>query len=316
MKKYFMNKPVVFIFLSFLAFLLAMGMIYNPSYQAKPKVYDVSVLCAQGGAERFQNFRQGALQAAEDLNVNLRFSYTKSESGIQHQKELLEQELLNSSEAIIMIPYSDHATIMQICSEAKKPIIYAYSHVIKDESNYVGSNGMKMGNEFALEITRRGNYRKNIAIVVNNDMNHTEKMILSAMQADFRTALNHVEVLSFHPEESKDNLCRIIDTNQYNVVVCFDNILCQQLVEHQSKHNVEIYAIGSNSILVDALEEEKINALLVQDEYSIGYLSVKTTVEAIKEGKNNALSNVHYAIIDKEHMYDNVNERLLFPIVR
>lgn len=316
MRKYFLNKPVFIIVLSLLVFLFALGMIYNPDYQNNPRVYEMSVLCAQGDTGRFQNFRQGALQAAQDLNVNLRFSYTKSENGINHQMQLLKKELTNSSEAIIVAPFSDSGILLKYAKTSTKPLLYAYSHMIKDEFNYIGSSGAEMGNDFALEIMQRGNYRKHIAIVVKNNTNCTEKAMIESMQEVFKTAVNQVDVLSFHPEESLNTLCHMLDSNDYDVVICLDDSLCNQLIEHKSIHDVEIYAMGSSSYLINALEEDKITALLVQDEYSIGYLSVKNAVQAIKNHKNVSFSNVKYAIVDKEHMYESSNERLLFPIVR
>ena len=314
MKKYFLNKQLFIIIFALLALLLALSMIFHPNYQNKPQAYDISVICAQGDAEHFINFRQGANQAAEDLNVNLRFLYSNGEDGVQHQKKYIQQELKNTTDAMVILPYSDHLSITQVCLEANKPIVYAYSHVVKEENNYVGPSNDKLGTDFALEIMRRGNYRRHIAILVQNDMSYGKKTILSSMQETFRSSINEVEVLSFHPQES--NLNHILDNNQFDVVVCFDENLYDQLIAYKKGHDIEIYAIGSNQKMISALENEMISALLVSDDYSIGYLSVRNAVDAIKEGKSIAPQNIRYAIIDKDHMYQSDNERLLFPIVR
>lgn len=315
MKKYLLNKPMFIILLSVLAFLLALKIIFNAEYQSKSPSYDVSVLCAKGDSEHFQNFRQGALQAAEDLNVNLRFLYSDADDGVNHQIKFLEQELNSDADALIMLPYCDHSTLLKKCVEANKPIVYAYSHVIKGESNFVGSDGKVMGEDFASSIIDEYSESKSIAILVKNDLTHVEKEMMASMQKKLRTH-HQVEVLSFHPDESSDNLHHLLNKKNYDIVICFADELFGQLVEHKSIHNVKIYAMGSKHHIINALEKEDICALLVQDDYSIGYLSVSAVVDSIKSGKSVAQQNVRYAIIDKNHMYESTNERLLFPIVR
>ena len=316
MKRYFLNKPMFIIVLCVIGFLTALKMIYYPSFQGNATTYDISVLCAKGDSEHFLNYRQGALQAAEDLKVNLRFLYSKYEDSGNHQIKLLQQELKNDTNALIMIPYSDSFVLQQRCSEATKPIVYAYSHVIKGERNYIGSNGSALGVGFANHIINEYQTKQHIAILVKNDLTHTEKEICESMQEQLRSQNHHVEVLSFHSQENTEHLHNLLNKNKFNIVVCFEDEFCSQLIAHKEIHDIEIYAMGSKYDVISALEKEELHALLVQDDYSIGYLSVKAAVDSLKNGENIVKQNIRYAIVDKAQMYQSSNERLLFPIVR
>lgn len=316
MKKYLLNKPMFIILLTVLAFVLALKIIFHSEYQTKLPSYDVSVLCAKGDAEQFKNFRQGALQASEDLNVNLRFLYSDAVDGVNHQLKFLEQELNNDSDAMIMVPYCDHSMLLKKCADANKPIVYAYSHVIKGESNYVGADGAMMGNDFAQSIITTHPQKQQIAILVRNDLTHMENEMLKSMIDVLRSQGNQLEVLSFHPQESSEHLHHLLNKKNYDIVICFADELFGQLIEHKAIHNIEIYAMGSNYNIINALEKEDIRALLVQDDYSIGYLSVKAIVDSLQKGNSIVKQKIRYAIVDKNAMYQSVNERLLFPIVR
>ena len=63
------------------------------------------------------------------------------------------------------------------------------------------------------------------------------------------------------------------------------------------------------------IEENVINSIAMQNEFNVGYLSVKASVSQIEE-KSIDDSIITSTIINSRNMYSKENQRMLFPFVR
>ena len=54
----------------------------------------------------------------------------------------------------------------------------------------------------------------------------------------------------------------------------------------------------------------------MQNEFNVGYLSVKSAVLKIEGKKKNKTVNITSTIINSRNMYFKENQKLLFPIIR
>ena len=74
--------------------------------------------------------------------------------------------------------------------------------------------------------------------------------------------------------------------------------------------------MNKKSLDISLIEEEIINATVIQNEFNIGYLSVNTAVNKIEHKKIDNKINIESTVINGENMYSKENQKILFPIVR
>ena len=65
---------------------------------------------------------------------------------------------------------------------------------------------------------------------------------------------------------------------------------------------------------IQLLEEGIFEALVVQKPFNMGYLSVETAVRLVRGEKTEKIQNSGSALITKETMYTEENQKLLFPV--
>ncbi|MUT65302.1 substrate-binding domain-containing protein [Paenibacillus sp. NEAU-GSW1] len=78
---------------------------------------------------------------------------------------------------------------------------------------------------------------------------------------------------------------------------------------------VKLVGFDSSIDEVKQLEEGVIQATVVQKPYNMGYLSVKKALEAIDGQKLDKRIDTDSVVIDKNNMYSEQNQKLLFPFV-
>jgi ABC-type sugar transport system, periplasmic component len=78
---------------------------------------------------------------------------------------------------------------------------------------------------------------------------------------------------------------------------------------------VKLVGFDSSVDEVKLIEGGVLQATIVQKPYNMGYLSVKTAIEAVRGKKVPKLIDTESVIINKDNMYTEQNQKLLFPFV-
>ena len=124
------------------------------------------------------------------------------------------------------------------------------------------------------------------------------------------------------PQEAYDTAKGLLQSSSADTLIALDGATLEaaakaerDLLKTGSKQ-VRIYGIGRTNTVVSLLDDRIINSIGVENEYNLGYLSIKTAINHINKNYNTANTNINFAIIDHENMYNSDNQRLLFPFVR
>ena len=107
-----------------------------------------------------------------------------------------------------------------------------------------------------------------------------------------------------------------------DIVVALENDETERAVDYMEENpeavsGCALYGIGNSEKIVYYLDQGVIQALLVPNEFHMGYQSVEEL--AMKLGyhtteKRNVTTG--YLLIDKDTLYDAANQKILFPIVQ
>lgn len=77
----------------------------------------------------------------------------------------------------------------------------------------------------------------------------------------------------------------------------------------------KIYGIGNTAQTVNDLDNERLRALVYQNEFNMGYEGIQALVEKEKKGYVDEQFDIRYKLVTKDTLYESENERLLFPSI-
>lgn len=279
---------------------------------------NISFILRNDKMSDWENMKQGAMQAGEDMNASIHFVNLQIPS-LEEQIKTIKEEIEGGCDALVISPYAATDDVSDILKQISQPVIFAESY-IDSENTYIGADQSEMGKSLAQEIMRHGNYRKRVNVYISNYGSESTNKWVEGFQEVMNESNNTVNV-------------RVLDNVTMNavyedtmkspadVVVSLERVISSMVVEGTKKSSeelqteTEIYTVGNGPDIIKSLEDGDIVSTVAQDDFTMGYLSVKA---ALKKLENKVVQRpfIRFMIIDKEHMYQEDSEKLLFPFVR
>jgi ribose transport system substrate-binding protein len=320
------KKKLVFIIL-FIMLISSFLVLLNEGKKKDVKVYNFSVIIRGKNSEGWRIIKEGMEQAASEMNVNIRFLTLLEENSIKEQTELIERELNDGTDAILISPTDYNAMASTIENVRKKVPVVLFESNIETKQNipYISCDNYELGQSLAEEIVRNGNTRSKVSII-KSDLNCSSinERYLGFVD-EIEKSKNTYEFLELPRDEVQlyNKVREIIENNETDVIITFEPNILESigkakkyvLSTNNLKYNVELYGTGSTSLIISLIEENVINSIAMQNEFNVGYLSVKASVSQIEE-KSIDDSIITSTIINSRNMYSKENQRMLFPFVR
>jgi len=267
-------------------------------------------------------------QAASDMNVNISFITLLEENSIEEQKELIQREIFNGTDGILISP-ADYTSLSKTLESFRKeiPIVLFESNIeTKENFAYVSCDNYELGKKLANEVIRNGNTRNKIIILRSGLNISSEKEKYEGFTDEISLSKNTYEFIDLPKDESEiyKKVSELVKNMDTKVLVAFEpNILeiaGKVKKDHYSelvKNNREVglYGTGSTSLIISLMEEKIINAIAMQNEFNLGYLSMEAMVSEIENGKVKD-SKITSTTINVYNMYSEENQKILFPIIR
>ena len=320
------KKKLVFIIL-FIMLISSFLVLLNEGKKKDVKVYNFSVIIRGKNSEGWRIIKEGMEQAASEMNVNIRFLTLLEENSIKEQTELIERELNDGTDAILISPTDYNAMASTIENVRKKVPVVLFESNIETKQNipYISCDNYELGQSLAEEIVRNGSTRSKVSII-KSDLNCSSinERYLGFVD-EIEKSKNTYEFLELPRDEVQlyNKVREIIENNETDVIITFEPNILESigkakkyvLSTNNLKYNVELYGTGSTSLIISLIEENVINSIAMQNEFNVGYLSVKASVSQIEE-KSIDDSIITSTIINSRNMYSKENQRMLFPFVR
>ncbi|QCX34012.1 substrate-binding domain-containing protein [Caloramator sp. E03] len=274
--------------------------------------------------------KQGANVAAREFNVDIDFMAPDVEEDADEQINLVNNAIDNKDKVVdaIVLAASDYNKLVGVIEKAYQrniPVIIIDSQVNtnKISSNIITDNfeaGKSMGNVL-LDICG-----KTANIVIMSFV----KGSINAKQRE--EGLNSVilkypgiKIVSKEYCYSDTNLAYniikniLLKNNNIDAVIALNDIASEGVAlaidELNLEGKVKVIAFGSTTQELNYLEKSVINAIVIENPFSIGYLGVKFAVDAIENKKIPNKYLIETKVIDKNNMYLPENQRMLFPFV-
>lgn len=291
----------------------------------KKNVYKLAYVSSSTKDENLNLINEGILRASKDMNVEVRVHKLVENKEIESQIVLLQKEVQSNTDAILITPI-DYEKLAKPIEEASEnvPIILINSKINSNKKlPYISCNNYELGVDMAEEVVRRGNARKKI-LLIKEDINSSN---LKEIEDGFRNELKNSKnsVLELTLKGDKDNyyndILRYIKENEVEIVVSFNEYIIEllanikkDLFDSKSKCNFELYGYSNSTELISYIEEGIIDGLAIENQFNLGYLGTEMAIKIITNEKIDE-NEIGYTIINKENMYLEKNQRLIFPFV-
>ena len=286
--------------------------------------YNISVIIRGKMDESWDNLKKGAENAAEDLNVTLRFVAAIEGNTAQEQIDLLYQEA-EGTDAILISPVDQTALKDPISDviHSNIPVILIESGISeKNTFLSIQCDNEALGRGLARSVINYGNKKGEILILCGDARCTSVADRQKGFMENMQETENHCSILNEGSFSSEDILERLKEKKP-DVAVALDTDILKKLVkaaqEYRTGHpdtSLHIFGAGCSSGVLKELENKNIVTIAAEDDFSIGYLGIQEAVAAI-EGKGAKSNNkIRYIITNSDHMYDDENQKLLFPFVK
>jgi ribose transport system substrate-binding protein len=272
--------------------------------------------------------KMGAEVAAKEFNVELTFVGPESEKDIKGQIGMVDDSIARQVDAIILAA-SDYMKLAQVTDRAafhKIPVISMDSEVASARiTSYVGTNNYEAGQKAAKRLIELIGQRGSVGVV---------SFVEGAKNADERA------------EGLKDYIARYPDIRLVDIVYCgSDEQLAARLTSKMVQENpdlrgiislnevasigvaqevqrlglqdqVKLITFDSPPAVIEMLQEGIVQAMVIQNPFSNGYLAIQHAVEAIEGIDGPERVDTGSKLIDLDNMLWPENQKQLFPFVK
>ena len=293
--------------------------------------YRVSVIVNDSNNDRWIALRQGLEQAARDYNIDLNYVSTGRLSSVEEEIAIINREMENGAEGIIVQMVSSEENILQMMETTVRPAMILLESDVKPENQYslAGPDNTEIGRAVADAIKRDFDKEldgKRIGILSGNLNRLSMHQRLQGLKDGLADAPIEIVWEHSHDDRIEGNQVQYDQLEQVDILIALENDETERMVdlmlsetesEEEDEETLCLYGVGYSEKAVYYLDKGVISTLVVPNEFNLGYQSMRAVADQLKYHLDKSEdSQVDYLVIDRVNMYDEENQKVLFPIVQ
>ncbi len=282
--------------------------------------------------EFWKSVQKGALQAGEELGVEIRWDGPTNETEHDRQRSIVENMISLGVEGIVLAPTDERALVrpVQLAVKAGMPVVIFDSELAWDGYvSFVATNnekGGRIGGEYLVKLlgTKGG---KVVLLRYTEGSGSTLRR-----EKGFKAAIDAAENVELVAEQFTDGstagalntavnmLTRFVEDNELQIDGIFASNLptslgMQKALDRFRKEGVKVHAhfvgFDSSEELVRGLQAGEIDALVVQRPVKIGYMGVKTLVDHLRGKQVPRYIDTGVELVTRERLKEPAIRRLV-----
>lgn len=285
------------------------------------RVYTISVIANDTNEECFVNYRGGMEQAMKEWVADVNFVSLYERDNVAQQMELIMREIENGAEAILVFPVNGQA-LAQLLEEnsVNVPIIFVNAWVESEKvTACIYTDNNKRGRQMLEAIEGDFAEEPGSVYAFMDASGNTEAM---ACYEGLRAAGEEKgisTILCTYQDEADlyKQVGEAFQAGNENVLLALSpqtlTLLLQKYKEGIAVRK-NIYGMGYSNYILYHLDAKNLSGITIHDDYDCGYLGVKTVVSLLKRERVNRDIQVESFFLRPENVYEEVYEKILFPI--
>ncbi|MGP0586121.1 substrate-binding domain-containing protein [Paenibacillus timonensis] len=292
------------------------------------QVIDVDMIVKMDRGDYWKTTKLGAEVAAKEYNVRLNFLAPENENDVEGQIQLMEGAIKRRPDAIILAA-SDYEALGQVTDRTSYydiPVISMDSEVASTKvKTFVGTNNYEAGQKAAERLVELTGPESEIGIMNfvqgARNANQREEGFL-----DYISRFPGVHVVDIQYCGSDENLAYNLTADMLKRFPDLDGIVSlsaessigagRAVDELGYGGKVKMIAFDNPPEMLELLQEEKVQAMVVQNPFNNGYMAVAAAVQAARGEKLQDRIPTDTKLIDLNNMLWPENQKLLFPFVK
>lgn len=292
---------------------------YGMVNQGKEESYDtVSVIVNDSSNERWDAFREGLEQGAEDNHMHLNFVYTGRFQNAQEQYTIIKKELDAKTDGVIVAPYSSEEDGM-LPVLTSVPTVLVETGIETDKLfTTVMTDHVKFGKSLANAVIE--DQVRSVGIFSGNQSQQGMRKRLKTLKEELEAADIAIEWVISDKELTQKLRNGRMDLTSVEAILSLENDATEKAVDillEDESLSYQIYGEGRSEKLMYYLDKGIIEELFVPNEYYMGYQSVSILAQDIQYHTNKTeQTEVDFFRVTKDNLYKEEMSRILFPTVR
>ncbi len=296
------------------------GMFHTGKVQ---EVHKVSVIVEDSNNDRWIALHEGLTQAADDYDVDLNFVSTGEFKTVEEEIALIHREIDNGAEGVIvqMTSSEEQGQALEEISARAAMVLLESDVMPEDVYAFAGADNAALGNALAEAIredlgdTLAG---KKVGVICGNQKQIAMQERLNGFEEGMRDAGAAIiwTIDCANSGNAGDDLLQRAEAA--DIVVALENDETEHMVDAlQENERILLYGVGCSEKTVYYLDKGVIHTLVVPNEFNMGYQSMESLANQLRYRLIQAENcEVEYLVVNRDNLYDEDNQKVLFPIVQ
>lgn len=271
--------------------------------------------------------RQGAEAAAKEFGVELAYEAPNDENDVAGQVELMRKAVRSGTGALILAAndYKALSAEVELADREGIPVLTIDSNVdSKKVTSYIGTDNYKAGEQMGKKLIELTGGHARVAVVSfiqgTDNADQREKGLFDTIARYPEIQIAAKEYCRSNRQLASELTHRILtEGGQLDAIVALNTIASEGVAAEIERMGlggkVKVIAFDNTEEEMDWLQDGIIQATVIQNPFSMGYLGVKYAAEALKGRKIPERVVTGTKVIDNENMFWMENQKLLFPFI-
>lgn len=281
---------------------------------SQPPLLEMSVILRDGDGG-VSTMRKGMEQAAEDLNVELRFLTPAEDNNAAEQVLLLEREVAGGAPAVVLLPADREFLSGAVSAAAGKTTLVTVEtdmtawgaaasvsmdhHALGEALGTAAMHGVPAGGTVLLLDSLPG----------DNGIRERLEAAREVLEREGR------QVREYQWSGDETLFADILRIERPGAIIAFEAAALAEVAELSRGENFPLlYGCGSTTGIAAALEKGRVTAIAAVNVFSAGYLAVEAAASLARHEDWTGAPTVAFSVVRQETMYESDNQKLLFPV--
>lgn len=285
----------------------------------RPK--QISIILYGNEIDRWESLKQGIDQGANDNEIEINYVLMSTTHNVEEQLQLIQREIDNGADGILLAANDSDMDLSSIKRPFKSfPILCVESGVSNEKITLASADNYAMGESLAEAVKEQENSIAKIAIIMDNQQRDSVRKRYEGFEHRIREKFDKFTYWERKVGEDRPMIFaqRELTGEAVDVVIALDNSSLEAVVDATINLNkrVKIYGIANSDKAVYYLDNAKIKTLVYQDEFSMGYLALKSLLGEADYNEKEMTNYIQYHVVNEASLYLPENQRVLFPFVK
>lgn len=294
-------------------FILFSLIIFSYAYWNGGTVKDtvkVSVVLDSQNSEKWEALRQGMESFAKENKMEVNYVILTGEESVKEQMEILHREVQNGAEGIVLNLPNRGTLVKQINETLSQTriVMVDSSLPLTFDCGYIAPDNAAMGKKIAETGLSEALEGESFGVMIgNSDMQSNQERLQGVKEI----LGDRIAFIASTPEGVSRELW------QKTQRLLFLDVQAGEAVADKAKEDGKLlYGIGRTEKLVYYLDKGIVDALLVTDDFVMGYTALQSLYRQLRYYAEIENETIPYILADRENLYTEENERILFPAVQ